>query len=33
MLFLHSSYELPGAGDYYLIPKQTGAETLVEPYI
>jgi methyl-accepting chemotaxis protein len=25
-------YETPGEGDYYLIPKQTGNETLVEPY-
>ncbi|MDR1108842.1 MAG: methyl-accepting chemotaxis protein [Spirochaetaceae bacterium] len=25
-------YEVPGAGDYYLIPKQTGKETLVNPY-
>ncbi|MDR0710446.1 MAG: methyl-accepting chemotaxis protein [Spirochaetaceae bacterium] len=25
-------YEVPGAGDYYLIPKRTGNETLVEPY-
>jgi methyl-accepting chemotaxis protein len=26
-------YETPGSGDYYLIPKQTGKETLVEPYV
>ncbi|MDR2758421.1 MAG: cache domain-containing protein, partial [Spirochaetaceae bacterium] len=26
-------YEVPGPGDYYLIPKQTGNETLVEPYV
>jgi methyl-accepting chemotaxis protein len=25
-------YETPGPGDYYLIPKQTGEETLDEPY-
>jgi methyl-accepting chemotaxis protein len=25
-------YETPGPGDYYLIPKQTGNETLSEPY-
>jgi methyl-accepting chemotaxis protein len=25
-------YETPGAGDYYLIPRRTGNETLVEPY-
>jgi methyl-accepting chemotaxis protein len=25
-------YETPGAGDYYLIPKQTGNETITEPY-
>ncbi len=25
-------YDKPGAGDYYLIPKQTGRETLIEPY-
>ncbi len=25
-------YDKPGAGDYYLIPKQTGHETLIEPY-
>jgi methyl-accepting chemotaxis protein len=25
-------YETPGAGDYYLIPKRTGEETLDEPY-
>jgi methyl-accepting chemotaxis protein len=25
-------YETPGKGDYYLIPKLTGNETLVEPY-
>jgi len=25
-------YDKPGAGDYYLIPKQTGKETLIEPY-
>ncbi|MDR1931793.1 MAG: methyl-accepting chemotaxis protein, partial [Spirochaetales bacterium] len=26
-------YETPGPGDYYLIPKQTGKETLIEPYM
>jgi len=26
-------YDKPGAGDYYLIPKQTGKETLIEPYL
>ncbi|MDR2028617.1 MAG: methyl-accepting chemotaxis protein [Treponema sp.] len=26
------NYEVPGAGDYYLIPKRTGKETLVDPY-
>ena len=26
-------YETPGAGDYYLIPKQTGKDLLTEPYI
>jgi methyl-accepting chemotaxis protein len=25
-------YDVPGAGDYYLIPKQTGKEILMEPY-
>jgi methyl-accepting chemotaxis protein len=25
-------YETPGAGDYYLVPKRTGEETLIEPY-
>jgi methyl-accepting chemotaxis protein len=25
-------YETPGPGDYYLIPKRTGNETLAEPY-
>jgi methyl-accepting chemotaxis protein len=25
-------YETPGIGDYYLIPRQTGNETLAEPY-
>jgi methyl-accepting chemotaxis protein len=25
-------YDVPGEGDYYLIPKQTGDETLIEPY-
>ena len=25
-------YDKPGAGDYYLLPKQTGQETLIEPY-
>ena len=25
-------YDKPGPGDYYLLPKQTGQETLVEPY-
>ncbi|MDR0688826.1 MAG: cache domain-containing protein, partial [Spirochaetaceae bacterium] len=28
-----ADYEVPGVGDYYLIPKQTGNETLVEPYL
>mgnify|MGYP002145550319 CR=1 FL=1 len=26
-------YDKPGAGDYYLLPKQTGNETLIEPYL
>lgn len=26
-------YEKPGAGDYYLIPKQSGNEVLIEPYV
>jgi methyl-accepting chemotaxis protein len=26
------NYEVPGPGDYYLIPRRTGEETLVEPY-
>jgi len=26
-------YEKPGAGDYYLLPKQTGKNVLVEPYV
>ncbi|MFP3089643.1 methyl-accepting chemotaxis protein [Treponema sp. TIM-1] len=26
------NYEVPGEGNYYLIPKQTGKETLVDPY-
>ena len=26
-------YDKPGAGDYYLVAKQTGRETLMEPYI
>jgi methyl-accepting chemotaxis protein len=25
-------YEVPGLGDYYLVPKQTGQETMVNPY-
>jgi methyl-accepting chemotaxis protein len=25
-------YEISGSGDFYLIPRQTGAETIVEPY-
>ncbi len=25
-------YDKPGPGDYYLLPKQTGHETLIEPY-
>jgi methyl-accepting chemotaxis protein len=25
-------YEVPGAGDYYLIPRKTGNETMTEPY-
>ncbi|MHC6203123.1 methyl-accepting chemotaxis protein [Breznakiellaceae bacterium SP9] len=25
-------YEIPGAGDYYLVPRRTGKETLAEPY-
>ena len=25
-------YEKPGAGDYYLVPKKTGQETIFEPY-
>jgi methyl-accepting chemotaxis protein len=28
-----TDYDIPGSGDYYLIPKQTGQETLVEPYV
>jgi methyl-accepting chemotaxis protein len=27
-----TNYDIPGAGDYYLMPKRTGNETLVEPY-
>ncbi len=27
-----TDYDKPGPGDYYLLPKQTGQETLVEPY-
>jgi methyl-accepting chemotaxis protein len=26
------NYEVPGPGDYYLIPKKTGSETMIEPY-
>ncbi|WP_413584912.1 methyl-accepting chemotaxis protein [Bdellovibrio sp. HCB274] len=26
-------YEKPGAGDYYLVPKARGKETMVEPYL
>jgi len=26
-------YDKPGAGDYYLLPKQTGVEVLIEPYV
>lgn len=26
-------YEVPGAGDYYLVPKKRAQETLIEPYI
>ena len=26
-------YDKPGPGDYYLLPKQTGNETLIEPYL
>jgi methyl-accepting chemotaxis protein len=26
-------YETPGSGDYYLMPKQTGKESLIEPYV
>jgi methyl-accepting chemotaxis protein len=28
-----AGYETPGAGDYYLMPKQTGEESLIEPYV
>jgi methyl-accepting chemotaxis protein len=31
-LELADDYDVPGAGDYYLLPKKTGNETLVEPY-
>ncbi|WP_407306551.1 PAS domain S-box protein [Desulfosporosinus sp. SB140] len=27
------NYKIPGEGDYYLIPKETGRETIVEPYL
>ena len=27
-----TDYDKPGPGDYYLLPKQTGNETVVEPY-
>jgi len=27
-----TDYDKPGPGDYYLLPKQTGQETLIEPY-
>jgi methyl-accepting chemotaxis protein len=27
-----SNYETPGEGNYYLLPRQTGNETMVEPY-
>jgi methyl-accepting chemotaxis protein len=26
-------YEKPGPGDYYLIPKKTGTETIIDPYL
>lgn len=26
-------YEVPGAGDYYLIPRSTGKESIIDPYI
>ncbi len=26
-------YEIPGAGDYYVLPKKTGKEVIIEPYI
>ena len=26
-------YEKPGVGDYYLVPKQTGKETVLDPYL
>jgi methyl-accepting chemotaxis protein len=26
-------YETPGKGDYYLVPKKTGVETVVDPYV
>ncbi|HNX31018.1 MAG TPA: PAS domain S-box protein [Holophaga sp.] len=28
-----TSYETPGIGDYYLVPRQTLRETVVEPYV
>lgn len=28
-----SDYETPGAGDYYLIPKENQEETIIEPYL
>ncbi|MDR0690117.1 MAG: hypothetical protein LBG08_07655, partial [Spirochaetaceae bacterium] len=27
-----ADYDVPGVGDYHLIPKQTGNETVIEPY-
>ncbi len=27
------NYEQPGEGDYYLLPKRSGKETLIEPYL
>lgn len=26
-------YEVPGAGDYYVLPRKTGKEVIIEPYI
>jgi methyl-accepting chemotaxis protein len=29
----NKNYDVPGDGDYYQIPKQTGRETVIEPYV